>query len=173
MQAFHPWLVQAIAKKWCDEMFWGSLIAMGLASGPRKSAVLYQASDAAFVTGGRDGNARTKRRSHKRAVNSLGCNEFPGPLRPIICPYRSPTSSHARRSLTADPIPRSKHSSHMTSIGFPLGQHWPDERAILLTSAIATSMRGLQANVPCSQVPTGAPLNLGRIAHDDHSAEVQ
>jgi hypothetical protein len=32
------------------------------------------------------------------------------------------------------------------------------ERAILLASAIATSMRGLRASMRCNQVPSGAPF---------------
>src|SRR3954452_11249904 len=107
----------------------------------------------------RYGDMRTWRKSFVRALSSVAPVAFPGPdlTDHLILPYvdllTRPTFPQLRRPMLAQIAATggTRKSSPFTSMA-------QTERAILLASAIATSIFGLRASMRCSQLPSGAPL---------------
>src|SRR6185436_13923672 len=108
---------------------------------------------------GRYGDTRTWRKSLKRALSSVAFIAFPGPdltdhlTLPFVDLLTRPTFPKPRRPMLAQIT-----AAVGTRKSSPLASMAQTERAILLASAIATSIFGLRASMRCSQLPSGAPF---------------
>src|SRR3954463_9459817 len=108
---------------------------------------------------GRYGDTRTWCKSLVRASSSLAFVAFPGPdltdhlTLPSVDLLTRPTVPKMRRPMLAQIA-----ATVGTRKSSPLASMAQTERAILLASAIATSIFGLRAGMRWSQLPSGAPL---------------
>src|SRR3954470_19716571 len=111
------------------------------------------------MAAGRYGDTRTWRKSLIRALSSLALVAFPGPdltdhlTLPFVDLLTRPTFPKPRRlRLTQIAATAGTRKSS------PFASMAQTERAILLASAIATSILGLRASMRWIQLPSGAPL---------------
>src|SRR3954451_22414853 len=108
---------------------------------------------------GRYRDTRTWRKSLIRALSSLALVAFPGPdltdhlTLPSVDLLTRPTFPKLRRPRLTQIA-----ATAGTRKSSPFASMAQTERAILLASAIATSIFGLRASMRCSQLPSGAPL---------------
>src|SRR3954451_19439709 len=108
---------------------------------------------------GQYGDTRTWRKSLVRALSALALVVFPGPdltdhlTLLLVDLLTRPTFPKPRRPMLTQIAATvgTRKSSPFTSMA-------QTERAILLASAIATSIFGLRASVRWSQLPSGAPF---------------
>src|SRR3954451_12026331 len=107
----------------------------------------------------RYGDTRTWRKSPIRASSSLAFVAFPGPdltdhlTLPSVDLLTRPTFPKPRRPMLAQIA-----ATLGTRKSSPFASMAQTERAILLASAIATSILGLRASMRWSQLPSGAPF---------------
>src|SRR5215211_1882623 len=110
-------------------------------------------------TAGRYGDTLTWRKSLERVLSSLASVAFPGPdltdhlTLPFVGLLTRPTFPKLRRPRLAQIT-----ATAGTRKSSPFASMAQTERAILLASAIATSILGLRASMRWSQLPFGAPL---------------
>src|SRR3954462_10075717 len=111
------------------------------------------------MAAGRYGDTRTWRKSLIRALSSLALVAFPGPdltdhlILPFIDLLTRPTFPKLRRPRLTQIA-----ATAGTRKSSPFASMAQTERAILLASAIATSIFGLRASMRCSQLLSGAPF---------------
>ena len=115
------------------------------------------------MAAGRYGDTRTWRKSFERALSSLAFIAFPGPdltdhlTLPFVDLLTRLTFPKPRRLIVDQDA-----ATTGTRKSSPFASMAQTERAILLASAIATSIFGLRASMRCSQLPSGAPRPHGR-----------
>src|SRR4051812_27890203 len=108
---------------------------------------------------GQYGDTRTWRKLLVRALSSLALVAFPGP--DLTDHLTSPFVDLTTRP-TFPKLPRPMLAQIAATVGTrkssPFASMAQTERAILLASAIATSIFGLCASMRCNQLPSGAPF---------------
>ena len=113
------------------------------------------------MAAGRYGDTRTWRKSIERAMSSMALSAFPGPdltdhlTLPFVDLLTRLTFPKQRR-----PIVDQAAATTGTRKSSPFASMAQTERAILLASAIATSIFGLRASMRWSQLPSGAPRRM-------------
>src|SRR5215212_443947 len=111
------------------------------------------------MAAGRYGDMRTWRKSLVRALSSVAPVAFPGPdltdhlTLPFVDLLTRPTFPKPRRPMLTQVA-----ATMGTRKSSPFASMAQAERAILLASAIATSIFSLRASMRWSQLPSGAPL---------------
>src|SRR6476660_4760141 len=111
------------------------------------------------MAAGRYGATRTGRKSFERALSSVASVAFPGPdltdhlTLPFVALLTRPTFPKLRRPRLTQIA-----ATAGTRKSSPFASMAQTERAILLASAIATSIVGLRASMRWSQLPSGAPF---------------
>src|SRR5208283_3936777 len=115
------------------------------------------------VAAGRYGDTRTWRKSFERALSSLALAAFPGPdlTDHLTLPF---VDLLTRLTFPKSRLPIFDQDAATTGTRkfcFFASMAQID-RAILLASAIATSIVGLRASMRCSQLPSGAPFRKAK-----------
>src|SRR3954453_6148822 len=111
------------------------------------------------MAAGRYGDTRTWRKSFERALSSVASVAFPGP---DLTDHLTLPFVDLLTRLTFPKLRRPMLAQIATTVGTrkssPFASIAQTERAILLASAITTSIFGLRASVRWSQLPSGAPF---------------